>query len=37
VGTAVRKQLAEGAYIELHVVVDDEWQERPDRIERLGY
>jgi len=37
VGTAVRKQLAEGAYIELHVVVDDEWQERPDRIEKLGY
>ena len=37
VGTAVRKQLAEGAYIELHVVVDEEWQERPDRIEKLGY
>lgn len=37
VGTAVRKQLAEGAYVELHVVVDDDWQQRPDRIERLGY
>lgn len=37
VGTAVRKQLAEGAYVELHVVVDEDWQERPDRIERLGY
>jgi len=37
VGTAVRKQLADGAYLELHVVVDDGWQNRPDRIERLGY
>ena len=37
VGTAVRKQLAEGAFVELHVVVDEDWQQRPDRIERLGY
>ncbi|MFM8713941.1 MAG: GTPase Era [Actinomycetota bacterium] len=37
VGIAVRKQLADGAYLELHVVVDDGWQDRPDRIERLGY
>ena len=37
VGIAVRKQLADGAYLELHVVVDDGWQNRPDRIERLGY
>jgi GTP-binding protein Era len=37
VGTAVRKQLAPGAYVELHVVVDEDWQQRPDRIERLGY
>lgn len=37
VGTAVRLQLAKGAHIELAVVVDDNWQERPDRIERLGY
>jgi GTP-binding protein Era len=37
VGTAVRHQLTEGAYLELHVVVDDNWQDRPDRIERLGY
>jgi len=37
VGTEVRKQLADGAYLELHVVVDDGWQNRPDRIERLGY
>jgi GTP-binding protein Era len=37
VGTAVREQLAPGAFIELHVVVDEDWQQRPDRIERLGY
>ncbi|MFM7890904.1 MAG: GTPase Era [Actinomycetota bacterium] len=37
VGIAVRKQLADGTYLELHVVVDDGWQNRPDRIERLGY
>jgi GTP-binding protein Era len=37
VGTAVRHQLEKGAYLELHVVVDDNWQDRPDRIERLGY
>jgi GTP-binding protein Era len=37
VGTAVRLQLAKGAHIELAVVVDEDWQQRPDRIERLGY
>lgn len=37
VGIAVRSQLAEGAYLELHVVVEDDWQQRRDRIERLGY
>lgn len=37
VGTAVRLQLAKGAFIELAVVVDENWQSRPDRIERLGY
>jgi GTP-binding protein Era len=37
VGTAVRKQLAAGAYLELHVVVEEDWQQRADRIERLGY
>ncbi|MFV2039751.1 MAG: GTPase Era, partial [Acidimicrobiales bacterium] len=37
VGTAVRKQLPEGAYVELHVNVDKDWQRRPDAIERLGY
>ena len=37
VGTEVRKQLADGAYIELQVNVDKNWQKRPDEIERLGY
>lgn len=37
VGKAVREQLAPGAFIELHVKVDKDWQNRPDRVERLGY
>ncbi|NBU17356.1 MAG: GTPase Era, partial [Actinobacteria bacterium] len=37
VGQEVRKQLPKGAYIELHVTVDKDWQQRPDRLERLGY
>lgn len=37
VGTAVRKQMPKGAHLELHVVVEKNWQSRPDRIERLGY
>ncbi len=37
VGILVRKQLPEGVFIELHVVVDKDWQQRPDRVERLGY
>ncbi len=37
VGTAVRQQLPEGAFIELQVSVDKDWQRRPDAIERLGY
>ncbi len=37
VGTAVRRQLPEGAFIELQVNVDKDWQRRPDRVERLGY
>lgn len=37
VGIAVRKQLPEGAYVELHVSVEKDWQRRPDAIERLGY
>ena len=37
VGVEVRKQLPKGAYLELHVTVDKDWQQRPDRLERLGY
>jgi len=37
VGTAVREQLPEGAFVELHVQVEKHWQERPEAIERLGY
>jgi len=37
VGRAVRMQLPEGAHIELHVTVDKDWQQRADRLERLGY
>lgn len=37
VGRKVREQLAPGAFIELHVVVDKDWQQKPDRLERLGY
>ena len=36
-GTAVRKQLPKGTYLELAVVVDKNWQQRPERVERLGY
>jgi GTP-binding protein Era len=37
VGTRVRAQLAEGAYLELFVKVDKDWQRRPDRFPRYGY
>ena len=37
VGQNVRHQMAPGAFIELHVVVDKDWQQKPDRLERLGY
>ncbi len=37
VGQAVRRQLPDGVFIELHVKVDKDWQRRPDRVERLGY
>ena len=37
VGQEVRKQLPKGAYLELHVSVEKDWQQRPDRLERLGY
>ncbi len=37
VGTAVRAQLPEGAFVELFVRVEKRWQQRPETIERLGY
>jgi GTP-binding protein Era len=37
VGIAVREQLPEGAYLELVVKVDKDWQRRPRALERLGY
>lgn len=36
VGTAVRQQLAEGAYLELAVRVEPDWQRRPHALDRLG-
>ena len=37
VGRRAREQLPEGAYLELRVKVDKDWQRRPDRVQRLGY
>ena len=37
VGTRVREQLPEGAFVELFVKVDKNWQRRPKALERLGY
>ena len=37
VGQAVRSQLPEGAYLELFVKVDKDWQRRPKALERLGF
>jgi GTP-binding protein Era len=37
VGTNVRQQLPPGAFIELFVKVDKDWQRRPKALERLGY
>ena len=37
VGEAVRHQLREGAFIELFVRVDPEWQHKPAAVRRLGY
>ena len=37
VGIRVREQLPPGAYIELFVKVDKDWQRRPKALERLGY
>ena len=37
VGTRVRAQLPEGAYLELFVKVDHNWQRQAKALERLGY
>jgi len=37
VGTAVRAELPEGAYLELFVRVEKHWQQRPDALDKLGY
>ncbi|MCU1364668.1 MAG: era [Ilumatobacteraceae bacterium] len=37
VGQRARAQMPEGAFLELFVKVDKDWQRRPDRIQRLGY
>jgi GTP-binding protein Era len=37
VGSRVREQLPPGAYLELVVKVDHDWQRRPNALERLGY
>jgi GTPase len=37
VGTAVRAELPPGAYLELYVRVDRDWQRRPAALDRLGY
>jgi GTP-binding protein Era len=37
VGSAVRAQLAPGAYLELHVKVERYWQRRAAALDRLGY
>jgi len=37
VGIQVRRQLPPGAFLELHVKVDKDWQRKPDRVQRLGY
>jgi len=37
VGTAVRQQLPPGAYLELFVKVDKDWQRRAQALDRLGF
>jgi GTP-binding protein Era len=37
VGSRVRAQLAPGAYVELFVKIDKDWQRRPKALQRLGY
>jgi GTP-binding protein Era len=37
VGQKVRAQMKPGAFLELHVVVEKDWQQQPSALERLGY
>ena len=37
VGVAVREQLPTGAYLDIHVKVDRDWQRRSKSLDRLGY
>jgi GTPase len=37
VGRAVRRQLPDGTYLDLHVSVERDWQRRKELIDRLGY
>ncbi|WP_421119680.1 KH domain-containing protein [Aquihabitans daechungensis] len=37
VGINVRRQLPDGAYLELFVKVDKDWQRKSRALERLGY
>jgi GTP-binding protein Era len=37
VGTRVREQLPPGAFVELFVKVEKDWQRQPKSLERLGY
>ena len=37
VGVRVREQLPPGAYLDLHVKVDKDWQRRPAALDRLGF
>ena len=37
VGTEVRKQLEDGAFIELVVKVEKDWQKHPRSLDRFGY
>ena len=37
VGIRVRRQMPEGAFLELHVTVDKDWQSKAASLERLGY
>ncbi len=37
IGTKARKQLPKGVFLDLHVTVDDNWQNDAASVERLGY